>query len=53
MCIKVVHQNREKNFFAFFNVLPFQCVTLLKTITTVNFLKFFITISGSSSSKKI
>ena len=53
MYTRVVHREKKKNFFAFFNVLPFQCVTLLKTITNVNFLKFFITISGSLSSKKI
>ena len=43
----------KQNFFAIFNVLLLQCVTLLKIINTVNFLKFSVTISGCSSSKKI
>ena len=30
-----------QTFFCIFNISPFHCVTLLETITIVNFLKFF------------
>ena len=50
--IRVVHRGRE-NIFLRILMSYLQCVTLLKTITAVNFLKFFITNSGSSSSKKM